>query len=84
MSDRSRKCTLEFLVRTVLLVTDASSELALLRQGSGGGKVSEPQSVGASAVPPNRWMELTVKSVTPLARRRARVAPLLPAAHPRC
>ncbi len=35
------------------------------------------------APPSNNGMELTVKSVTPLAGRRARVAPLFPAAHPR-
>jgi hypothetical protein len=50
----------------------------------GHGKVIEPRFIAASAVPPNRWMELTVKSVTPFAKRRAKGAPLLPAAHPRC
>jgi hypothetical protein len=32
----------------------------------------------------NKRMELTVKSVTPFARRRAKGAPLFPAAHSRC
>ena len=36
-----------------------------------------------NAVPPNKGMELTVKSDTPFAKRRAKGAPLLPAAHPR-
>jgi hypothetical protein len=36
-----------------------------------------------NGVPPNKGMELTVKSDTPFARRRAKGAPLLPAAHPR-
>jgi hypothetical protein len=38
-------------------------------------------SVEACAVPPNQRMELTDKSVTPFARRRAKGAPLLSAAH---
>ena len=33
-------------------------------------------------VPPNKGMELTVKSDTPFAKKRAKGAPLLPAAHP--
>ena len=35
------------------------------------------------ALPPNNAMELTVKSVTPFARGRAKGAPLFPAAHRR-
>ena len=35
-----------------------------------------------NGVPPNKWRELTVKSDTPFAKRRAKGAPLLPAAHP--
>ena len=35
------------------------------------------------ACAPNKGMELTVKSVTPFARGRAKGAPLSPAAHPR-
>ena len=34
------------------------------------------------AAPPNKWMQLTIKSVTPFAR--AKVAPLLLAADPKC
>ena len=34
-------------------------------------------------MPPNKGMELTGKSNTPFAKRRAKGAPLLPAAHPR-
>jgi hypothetical protein len=44
--------------------------------------VIEPRFIALSAAPPNNWMELTVKSVTPFAKRRAKVAPLSPAAHP--
>jgi hypothetical protein len=36
------------------------------------------------ALPPNRGMELTAKSVTPFARRIAKGAPLFLAAYPRC
>jgi hypothetical protein len=36
-----------------------------------------------NGVPPNKGMELTGKSDTPFAKRRAKGAPLLPAAHPR-
>mgnify|MGYP006899816860 CR=1 FL=1 len=43
----------------------------------------EPHFVTVNAVPPNKWMELTVKSVTPFARGRAKEVPLFPAAHPR-
>ncbi len=35
------------------------------------------------ALPPNKGMELTVRSVTPFAKRRAKGAPLRPAAHPK-
>ena len=45
--------------------------------------VVAPHSIAVNAVPPNKWMELTGKSVTPFARGRAKGAPLLPAAHPR-
>ena len=45
--------------------------------------VIEPRCIDRSALPPNKGMEPTVKSVTPLAKRGARVAPLFPAAHPR-
>jgi hypothetical protein len=38
--------------------------------------------VARVALPPNEGMELTGKSVTALARGRARAAPLFPAAHP--
>jgi hypothetical protein len=34
-------------------------------------------------MPPNKGMELTGKSDTPFAKRRAKGAPLLPTAHPR-
>jgi hypothetical protein len=33
------------------------------------------------AYAPNNWMELTGKSDTPFAKKRAKGAPLLPAAH---
>ena len=39
-------------------------------------------SIEVSALPPNNRMEPTVKSDTPFAGRRAKAAPLLPAAHP--
>jgi hypothetical protein len=42
------------------------------------------KSIAVNAVPPNKWMELTGKNGTTLAKRRARVAPFLPAAHPGC
>ena len=45
-------------------------------------KVIAPRYVTVSEPPPNKGMELTVKSVTPFARRRAKGAPLSPAAHP--
>ena len=38
---------------------------------------------GVNAGPPNKGMELTGKSNTPFAKKRAKGAPLLPAAHPR-
>jgi hypothetical protein len=44
--------------------------------------VIERQCIEFYAVPPNKGMELTVKSDTPFERRRAKGAPLLPAAHP--
>jgi len=44
-------------------------------------KVVEPRFFAASAAPPNKCMELTVKSVVPFARERAKVPPLFPAAH---
>jgi hypothetical protein len=40
--------------------------------------------VGRGAVPSNRWMKLTAKSVTPFAKKRAKGAPLLSAAYPSC
>jgi len=43
--------------------------------------VIELRFVELIALPPNKGMEPTVKSVTPFAR--AKVAPLLSAAHPR-
>jgi hypothetical protein len=49
---------------------------------SGSISVGVVPSQGNGALPPNNWMELTGKSVTPFAKRRAKVAPLLPAAHP--
>ena len=48
------------------------------------GTVVEPRFVAVNAAPPNKWMERTVKSVTPFAKRRAKGAPLFPAAHPGC
>ena len=41
-----------------------------------------PGGMKVSVLPPNNGMELTVKSDTPFARRRAKVAQLFPAAHP--
>jgi hypothetical protein len=41
----------------------------------------EPRFVTVNAAPPNKWMELTVKSVVPFAKRRAKVTPPFPAAH---
>jgi hypothetical protein len=38
---------------------------------------------GYGALPLNKGMQLTVKSVTPFAKRRAKVTPLFRAAHPR-
>ena len=54
--------------------------------GTGGtvwrcGRVVELHSVEVNAVPSNKGMEPTVKSVTPFAYAKA--APLSPAAHPR-
>jgi hypothetical protein len=46
------------------------------------GNAIEPRFVLVNVLPPNTWMELTVKSDTPFAKRRAKGAPLLPAAHP--
>jgi hypothetical protein len=40
------------------------------------------KSESAAQAPPNKSMELTIKSVTPFARAKA--APLLLAAHARC
>ena len=37
--------------------------------------------IEASEAPPNKCMELTVKSVVPFAKRRAKATPLFPAAH---
>ena len=34
-------------------------------------------------VPPNKWMELTVKSGMSFAKKKAKATPLFPAAHPR-
>jgi hypothetical protein len=44
--------------------------------------VTAIRAIKASAMPPNNWMQLTVKSDTPFAKRRAKGAPLLPAADP--
>jgi hypothetical protein len=43
------------------------------------GNVVEPRFVAVDELPPNKGMELTVKSVTPFAYAKA--APLFPAAH---
>ena len=51
-----------------------------LVKAGGDGKVVEPRFVTVNVAPPNKWMQLTVKSVTPFAKRRAKGAPLLPAA----
>lgn len=45
--------------------------------------MSEPHFVTVGEPPPNKWMELTVKSAVPFAKRRAKGTPLFPAAHPR-
>ena len=45
--------------------------------------VIERRCIEVSALPPNKGMERTVKSVTPFAKKRAKVAPLFPAAHSR-
>jgi hypothetical protein len=48
------------------------------------GQVIEPRFVTVNAAPPNKGMELTVKSVAPFARGRAKGAPLFSAARPGC
>jgi hypothetical protein len=48
------------------------------------GKLLAGHSVTRSAAPPNQWMQPTDKSVTPFAKKRAKGAPLLPAADPEC
>jgi hypothetical protein len=45
------------------------------------GEVFEPRCIEAIALPPNKGMQLTIKSVTPFAGAKA--APLLLAADPR-
>lgn len=50
--------------------------------GIGFGKQVADHFVEVSAAPPNKGMEPTVKSDTPFAKRRAKAAPLSPAAHP--
>lgn len=42
----------------------------------------EHQRAEVCALPPNQWMELTVKSDTPFARGRGKAASLSPASHP--
>ena len=49
---------------------------------SGFAHVIEHRFGEVNEAPPNKWMQLTVKSVTPFARRRAKGAPLSPAADP--
>ena len=41
----------------------------------------EPHFVTVNEPPPNKCMELTVKSVVSFAKRRAKATPLFPAAH---
>jgi hypothetical protein len=57
------------------------SEMEATTQGKRIGKVSERRFVQGNAAPPNKWMEPTVKSVVPFAKRRAKATPLFPAAH---
>ena len=45
-------------------------------------QVIELQFFALSALPPNKGMQLTVKSVVSFAKRRARLAPICPTAHP--
>ena len=65
--------------------------LSMRRQGSGTssrnpgcGIVLALRFVAVTALQPNLWMELTIKSPTPFARGRAKAEPLLSASHPSC
>jgi hypothetical protein len=63
-------------------VVEVSKVVEADRQAVQSGKLIELHFVEVSAPPPNKRMELTIKSVTPFAFAKA--APLLLAAHARC
>lgn len=63
-------------------MTSVEQRTVVVSQRRRKGYVIKGRGIEAITLPPNEGMELTGKSVTALARRRARAAPLLPAAHP--
>jgi len=54
-----------------------------IRYAEGSGRVIERRGIQINALPPNKGMQLTAKSVLSFAKRRAKARPLLSAADAR-